>query len=60
MELTPMIYTILLLTLTVDRAVALKDPVKYKKIVNAQRQRCYIGKRFIFPRIDWPHYQQTT
>ena len=42
MELTPLIYTIMLLTLLVDRAFAIKDPVRYKKNIRIPRQRCYL------------------
>ena len=42
MEFTPFIYTILLLTLVIDRAFALKDPVRYKKNISVAKQRCYL------------------
>ena len=42
MELTPLIYTLMLITLLVDRAFALKDPGQYKKKINVARQRCYL------------------
>ena len=42
MEFTPFIYTIILLTLLIDRAFALKDPMQYKKNISVARQRCYL------------------
>ena len=42
MEFTPFIYTILLLTLLIDRAFALKDPIIYKKNISVAKQRCYL------------------
>ena len=42
MELTPLIYTIILLTLLIDRAFAIKDPCRYKKNIRVPRQRCYL------------------
>ena len=42
MELTPFIYTIVLLTLLIDRAFALKDPIQYKKNISVAKQRCYL------------------
>ena len=42
MELIPFIYTIILLTLLIDRAFALKDPIQYKKNISVAKQRCYL------------------
>ena len=42
MELIPFIYTIVLLTLLIDRAFALKDPIQYKKNISVAKQRCYL------------------
>ena len=42
MEFIPFIYTILLLTLLIDRAFALKDPIIYKKNISVSNQRCYL------------------
>ena len=42
MELIPFIYTIVLLTLLIDRAFALKDPIQYNKNISVAKQRCYL------------------
>jgi hypothetical protein len=43
MEVVPIVYTLILLTLTVDRAVALRDPARYKKsLTSAGRHKIYV------------------
>ena len=42
MELVPVIYTIILFTLIIDRTVALSDPAKYKKTINTSRQKIHL------------------
>ncbi len=42
MEFVPFIYTMLILTLVFDRAIALRDPAKYRKNLSAMKQKCYL------------------
>ena len=42
MELVPMVYAIILLSIVIDRYIALRDPSKYKKHPGLSRQKCFI------------------
>jgi hypothetical protein len=42
MELIPLIYTVMLVTLVIDRYVAVKDPSRYRKTLSSGKHKCYL------------------